>query len=59
MKINSVRYVLLQMLSIGTEVIRNEIVYTPLKLERIEYIATTYTCSECKDTEEHFELFKV
>lgn len=41
-----------EMLAIGTEVIRSEIVYTPPKLERIEYIATTYACSECKDTEE-------
>ena len=41
-----------EMLAIGTEVIRNEIVYTPPKLERIEYIATTYACPECKDTEE-------
>lgn len=41
-----------EMLAIGTEVIRSEIVYTPPKLERIEYIATTYACLECKDTEE-------
>ena len=41
-----------EMLTIGTEVIRSEIVYTPPKLERIEYIATTYACPECKDTEE-------
>ena len=41
-----------QMQPIGTEVIRSEIVYTPPKLERIEYIATTYACPECKDTEE-------
>ena len=41
-----------EMLAIGTEVIRSEIVYTPPKLERIEYIATTYACPECKDTEE-------
>lgn len=41
-----------QMKAIGTEVIRSEIVYTPPKLERIEYIATTYACPECKDTEE-------
>lgn len=41
-----------EMLSIGTEVIRSEIVYTPPKLERIEYIATSYACPECKDTEE-------
>ena len=41
-----------EMVAIGTEVIRSEIVYTPPKLERIEYIATTYICAECKDTEE-------
>ena len=41
-----------EMLAIGTEVIRSEVVYTPPKLERIEYIATTYACPECKDTEE-------
>lgn len=40
------------MLAIDTEVIRSEIVYTPPKLERIEYIAATYACPECKDTEE-------
>lgn len=41
-----------QMIPIGTEVIRTEIKYTRPKLERIEYIATTYGCPECKDTEE-------
>lgn len=41
-----------QMVPIGTEVIRSEIVYTPPKLERIEYVATTYECPKCKDTEE-------
>ena len=41
-----------EMLAIGTEVIRKEIVYTPPKLECIEYVATTYACSKCKDTEE-------
>jgi transposase len=41
-----------QMVPIGTELIRSEIVYTPPKLERIEYMATTYSCPECKDTEE-------
>lgn len=40
------------MLSIGTEVIRSEIIYTPPRLERIEYIATTYSCPNCKETEE-------
>ena len=41
-----------EMLAIGTEVIRKEIVYTPPKLECIEYVATTYACPKCKDTEE-------
>lgn len=40
------------MVPIGHEVIRTELVYTEPKLERIEYIATTYGCPECKDTEE-------
>ena len=41
-----------EMLPIGTELIRSEIVYTPPKLERIEYIAKTYECPKCKDSEE-------
>ncbi|MDO4650273.1 MAG: IS66 family transposase [Eubacteriales bacterium] len=41
-----------EMKPIGTEVIRSEVIYTPPKLERIEYIATTYECPACKDTEE-------
>lgn len=41
-----------EMVPIGTEVIRSEIVYTRPKLELIEYIATTYACPSCKDTEE-------
>ena len=41
-----------QMVPIGTEIIRTEIIYTRPKLERIEYIATTYGCPKCKDTEE-------
>ena len=41
-----------QMVPIGTELIRSEIVYTPPKLERIEYMATTYSCQVCKQTEE-------
>lgn len=44
-----------EMLAIGTEHIRYEIIYTPPKLERIEYLAVTYACPKCKDTEEpHF-----
>lgn len=41
-----------QMVPIGTEMIRSEILYTPPKLDRVEYVATTYGCPECKDTEE-------
>jgi len=41
-----------EMVPIGTELIRSEVVYTPPKLERVEYIATTYSCPECKETEE-------
>ena len=41
-----------KMVPIGHEVIRTEIRYTEPKLERIEYIATTYECPSCKDTEE-------
>ena len=41
-----------KMVPIGHEVIRTEIRYTEPKLERIEYIATTYECPKCKDTEE-------
>ncbi len=41
-----------EMSAIGTELIRSEIVYTPPKLERVEYYATTYGCPVCKDTEE-------
>ncbi len=39
-----------EMVPIGTELIRSEIVYTPPKLERIEYMAVTYSCPECKET---------
>ena len=41
-----------EMVPIGHEVIRTEIKYTEPKLERIEYIATTYECPKCKDTDE-------
>lgn len=41
-----------KMVPIGHEVIRTELKYTEPKLERINYIATTYGCPECKDTEE-------
>ena len=38
--------------AIGTEIIRTEIVYTPAKLERVNYIATTYGCPKCKNAED-------
>lgn len=41
-----------KMIPIGHEIIRTEVVYTEPKLERIDYVATTYGCPECKDTEE-------
>ena len=41
-----------EMVPIGREVIRTEIRYTEPKLERIEYVATTYECPKCKDTDE-------
>ena len=48
------------MVPIGHEIIRTELVYTEPKLERIEYIATTYSCPECKDTEEpHFHVCRL
>jgi transposase len=47
-----------QMVSIGHEVIRTELVYTEPKLERIEYVATTYACPNCKDTEEDAPFVK-
>ena len=43
-----------EMAAIGTEVIRTEVQYTPAKLERVEYIATTYECPDCKETEEPY-----
>jgi len=38
-----------EMVAIGTEVIRTEIVYTQAVLERVEYVATTYECPVCKE----------
>lgn len=40
-----------KMVAIGKEYLRTEIVYTPPKLERIEYYGTNYTCPQCKETE--------
>ena len=39
-----------QMISIGTEIIRTELIYHPAKLERVDYLATTYECPKCKDS---------
>lgn len=38
------------MVSIGTEIARTELVFHPAYLERVDYIATTYECPECKDS---------
>ena len=40
------------MVPIGHEEIRTELRYTKAKLERIVYVATTYGCPACKDTED-------
>ena len=40
------------MVAIGTEVVRTEVIFHKATLERIEYVATTYECPACKDTEE-------
>lgn len=39
-----------QMVPIGTEVVRTELVYHKAVLERVEYVATTYGCPACKDS---------
>ena len=41
-----------QMVPIGHELIRTEVIYHEPKLERVQYYATTYECPKCKDTEE-------
>lgn len=41
-----------EMKSIGTEVIRREVEFIPAKYEVTEYIATTYECPCCKQTED-------
>ena len=41
-----------KMVPIGHELIRTEVIYHQPRLERIDYIATTYECPKCKDTEE-------
>ncbi len=39
-----------EMKPIGTEIIRTEVIYHKAVLERIEYVATTYSCPKCKDS---------
>ena len=41
-----------EMVSIGTEVIRREVEFIPAKYEVTEYLAVTYECPQCKQTEE-------
>lgn len=38
------------LVAIGHELIRTELIYHPAKLERIDYMSTSYTCPECKKT---------
>lgn len=40
------------MVPIGTEVIRRELEFVPAKYEVTEYVATTYGCPKCNQTEE-------
>ena len=44
----------IQMVAIGKEYLRTEIIYTPPKLERIAYYGTNYSCPQCKETEEPY-----
>lgn len=39
-----------EMIPIGTEIIRTELIFHPAKLERVDYIGTTYECPNCKDS---------
>ena len=39
-----------QMVPIGTEIARTELVFHPAVLERVDYMATTYECPSCKDS---------
>lgn len=41
-----------EMQPIGTEVIRHEVIHVQPKMYVIEYLATTYGCPVCKDTED-------
>ena len=40
------------MVPIGTEIARTELVFHPAVLERVDYMATTYECPDCKDSPE-------
>ena len=39
-----------QMVPIGSETVRTELVFHPAYLERVDYMATTYECPVCKDS---------
>ena len=39
-----------QMVPIGTETVRTELIFHPAVLERVDYMATTYECPSCKDS---------
>lgn len=41
-----------EMVPIGHEKIRTELKFTPAKLVRVDYLATTYECPSCKSTED-------
>lgn len=41
-----------EMVPVGTEVIRRELEFVPAKYEVTEYIATTYGCPKCRQTED-------
>jgi transposase len=47
-----------QMVPIGHEVIRTEVIYHEPKLERVQYVATTYACPNCKNAEEDAPFVK-
>lgn len=42
------------MVAIGTQYLRTEILFTPPKLERVEYYGTNYSCPKCKETDEPY-----
>ena len=41
-----------EMIPIGKELIRTEVIFHRASLERVNYYATTYECPSCKETEE-------